>query len=208
MQSQKLLFFVSGCLSALLLVSCGGMLVSDKPAEKTFWLNPYSGSRPDLAAADALELEWVFSVVPGLDTDRLLTLDPDAELSQFAAARWPDYLPEFAGSLLQRSIRDSGRFAKVSGGRSAANDNCVLELEAQKFYTEIDRNAVASVVQISMSGNFSCKGGDTPLELESRVAVSGQQIADIVSAHQKAMDQLTRSLLIVIDASLSQSGAP
>ena len=96
------------------LPACGGLLNSDEAVEHTYWLQPYSVQQSPLPAPDSPGLVVRFKVVPGLDSDRLLTLAPDAELNHVAGARWPDALPEFAGSLIRRSLRTAGWFSRVS----------------------------------------------------------------------------------------------
>ncbi len=179
---------------AVVLASCGGLLNSDKPADKTFWLSPYSTSHSSGLSADAPDLALSVKVVPGLDSDHLLTMSPDAELNHYEGARWPDHLPEFAGSLLRRSLQESGRFARVSDGRNSGSQDCQLDLEIKRFYTQIDRSGMATSVQIYMSGHFDCQGLSKPVKLAASAAVSGQQLTDIVSAHQRAMDQIFRSV--------------
>ena len=53
-------------------------------------------------------------VVPGLDTDRMLTLSEDSELNYFAAARWADHIPEMLESLTGRTLQASGTFDVIS----------------------------------------------------------------------------------------------
>ena len=179
----------------LLLSSCGGMLSSDKPAEKTFWLNPFSPAASAESGPGQTGLTVQFSVVPGLDSDHLLILDPNSELNHFAGARWPDYLPEFAGSLIRRSLQETGWFTKVSDGRTSGLDDCELQLEAQKFYTLTNAAGKPESVQMSMSGDYRCHGAASQLRLDSSVRVNGADLAAIVAAHQLALDQLLGSLL-------------
>ena len=71
--------------ACLLLSSCSGLLDSGQPAQRTFLLTPYS---PSVAASTGGEINGLtvkLAAAPGLDSDRLLTLSPDAGLSHFPA---------------------------------------------------------------------------------------------------------------------------
>jgi ABC-type uncharacterized transport system auxiliary subunit len=186
-------------LAFLLTSSCGAMLNSDKPVEKTYWLSPYTTSQSTDSSTHRPGLTVSFTVIPGLDSDRLLTLNPDAELNHFSAARWPDHLPEFVGSLVRRTLQQTGRYPHVSDGRNSGQHDCELELEAQEFYTRITPGGAAASVQISMAGHYDCQDTSHVLMLEANSTVAGRQITDIVAAHQRALNQLMQSLLAQIE---------
>ena len=184
------LIFVGTVLS-----SCGGLLDSDKPIEKTYQLDPYIASQPaaDLSGRPALSMS--LTVVPGLDTDRIITINPDAELNHFSGARWPEHLPELAESLIRRSLQSSGLFSRVSRNRNSDGEDCILELEIQQFSTSINRTNVATDVQIKLAGNFSCHDIQHSIDLKERVAVSTQGLPAVVRAHQEGIIRLSTSLL-------------
>ncbi len=195
MKNFKILSWIFISALYLGLPACGGMLRSDKAVQHTYWLQPYTVERSPLRSQDSRGLVVRFSVVPGLDSDRLLTLGPDAELNHVAGARWPDHLPEFAGSLIRRSLQTAGWFSKVSDERNSRERDCELDLQALKFFTLLDSAGVASSVQISMSGQFECQDVSQAVELDVNVRVGQNRATGVVAAHQEAMNRLTRSLL-------------
>jgi ABC-type uncharacterized transport system auxiliary subunit len=186
-------------LSLTMLMSCGGLLNSDKAVDKTFWLQPYKSNKPTNTLPAPRGLSVAFTVIPGLDSDLLLTMNPDAELNHFSGARWPDHLPELVGSLVQRSISDSGLFASVSSDRDSNTGDCELSLELQDFYTRTNRNGLASSVQMSLMGHLDCDGDSSYLKMESTTPVQGQSLAEIVAAHQSGLDRVLESLLLQIE---------
>ncbi len=179
----------------LALLACGGLLSNDQPADRTFMLTSYLDKQGALPTESGHGLVVEVDVVPGLDTDQLLTLSVEAELNHFSGARWPDHLPEFAGSLVRRSLQHTGWFSSVSQERDSGSGDCELKLEVQQFYTTLDGAGAASVVQISMSGGLACEGRIKPLMLNASARVKGSQISNVVAAHQQAMDDLLRSLI-------------
>lgn len=188
--------------ACLCLAGCGGLLQSEEPVERTFWLTPLEKPALDAAAA-AISLSVGVQVVPGLDTDKMLTLTPQAELNHFGGARWPDHLPEFAGSLLRRSLRSSGRFDRVVSEQGARSGDCVLSLLINRFYTVLDGAGSVGSVQIAMSGDFTCGEGARQFEVDSSHRVAGSGLAEVVAAHQRAMDEVTEKLLPMLSPLLS-----
>ena len=190
----------------LLTSSCGSLLNSGKPADRIFLLEPLAGSQ-DLQTGSSSKLVVEVKAVPGLDTDQLLTLSPDAELNHFSGVRWPDHLPEFAGSLVRRSLQQTGWFSSVTEGYESGHADCVLDLEIQRFYTLVDSSGAALSVQIGMSGAVACEDGNKPLELDAHARVAGQQLSHVVAAHQQAMDDLLRSLVSQLEELPHRSGS-
>ena len=134
--------------------------------------------------------------MPGLDSDRILTLSNDAELGQFAAARWVDNLPELLNSLLERSLQATGRF-DVSSDRAAARpDNCHLQLELREFFADIDPAGKTTGVRVAINGRFQC-GSAAPVDIQSGAAigVADERMSVIVAAFQTATDQLMQDIL-------------
>jgi ABC-type uncharacterized transport system auxiliary subunit len=186
-------------IASVLMVSCGGLLNSEKAPDKTYWLEPYQLTPPMGELPDIAGLSVSLAVVPGLDSEFLLTIKSDAELNHYSGALWPDHLPEFAGSLLRRSLQQSGLFSEVADSRNSDIGSCELTLELQKFYTRIDQNDLASSVQMSLVGQFECEELSTDLRLESDTSVQGQQLVNIVAAHQTGWNQLMKSLLLELE---------
>ena len=202
---HRLLILLPVCAS---LFACSGMLSSDKPAEKTFWLEPWEGRQVSVANAELPGLSLAFSVVPGLDSDRFLTLSPQSELSHFAAARWPDHLPEFGASLLRRSLQNSGLFSVVSMANAGAPGDCELVLEAQEFHTNISGSGQALSVRMSLAGSFGCDNAGGPVAVDASVPVTGSGLAAIAAAHQQAFDGLVRSLTGQLEARIAAVDTP
>ena len=176
------------------LASCSGILESGSQPERTYWLEPLAGSdEPHQANGPVLTVR--VTVVPGLDSDHLLTIGPGPELSRFSAARWPENLPEYVSSLLIRSLSATGRYTRVTRDAGARLDACDLEVEIDRFYTRLGELRDAQAVEISMAGTFQCGKAIHPLKIAHRQALSGNRVESVVAAHQQAMDHVTRDLV-------------
>lgn len=193
--SKKIAIF-SLLLAVLLVNACSALTSSDEPANKTWWLMPYTGTTQQ-TAPDTLPLVDVsVSVIPGLDTNRILTLSGDAELNRYAAGRWADNLPELVESLVGRTLESSGRFEVVSKRSRAGSDDCDLQLEVREFFAELDSDGRTSGVRVAVSGRYQC--GDAkpvPLSLSASVPVHEERMSVIVGAFQKALDSVLEDML-------------
>jgi ABC-type uncharacterized transport system auxiliary subunit len=185
----------------LALAGCSGVLTSDKSAKQYYMLQPTElGDGNAADAAPTLYLQ--VGAVPGLDTDRILVLEPDAQLNRYANARWPDHLPEVLGSVLRRSLASSGRFSAVYAGGGAA-PAWSLRLEAQQFYAVRLSSGSPVSVSVQLAGTIDCGDVSAAVMLSDRQSVSEERLSTVVAAHQAALDSVSRQLLRIIDATCS-----
>lgn len=185
--------------SLLLVGACSGLTQSDKPAISKWWLEPYVAEQ--VAPIDSpVGVAVSITVVPGLDTDRILTLSKNAELGQFASARWADHVPDLVESLLSRSLQASGQFVVVPESVASRPGGCLLELELREFFANIAASGTTTGISISSYGSFQCKP-DTTLVIQSDISVpvADERMSIIVAAFQKGMDQMTREILDIIE---------
>ena len=181
---------------ALSVSACGGLTRSDQPATKTWWLEPYVGMT-EKTSPDAVKLVAIsVRAVPGLDTDRILTLADDAQLSQFSAARWADNLPELVTSLVGRTLESSGHFEIVSGRAGGGSEDCNLQLELQEFFARLGRSGQTSGVRVIIDGRYQCESVEpVVLKLNASVPVHDDRMSLIVAAFQQALDSVMKEML-------------
>jgi cholesterol transport system auxiliary component len=131
-----------------------------------------------------------------LDTDRILTLSDDAELNQFAAARWADNLPELVTSLVSRTLEASGRFEIVSGRAGGGSESCELRLELEEFFARLSPSGQTTGVQVAIEGRFQCESAEPALlKLNTSIPVHDDRMSVIVAAFQQAMNSVMKDLL-------------
>ena len=181
-------------LAFLQLGACSGVMDSKREARQTYLLTPDTSITGAAAPAGAPSLAVAISVVPGLDTDRIMALGPDARLSPYANARWPDHLPEVITSVLKRSLSSSGEFSSVEASSRAADGGWSLTLELQQFYGIQNGAGETSSVRVEFAGTLECNGNSIPLRLFDSNSVSEERLSVVVAAHQRGLNDVTRQL--------------
>ena len=193
--------FVVFCLLVLVFSvnACSGLTGSDKAALKTWWLEPYTGTTQEKSSASVRLLKISTTVVPGLDTDRILTLSDDAQLNQYAAARWADNLPELVTSLTGRSLESTARFEVASARAGGDSERCNLQLELREFFADLSPGGQTTGVRVAIDGRYQC-GSEAPVHIQSNasIAVHDDRMSVIVAAFQKAMDFVMKEMLTQI----------
>jgi ABC-type uncharacterized transport system auxiliary subunit len=179
-------------LSTLMLAACSGVLTSEQAAKQYYTLMPLaaSGGEPD-----NMELALTVSAVPGLDSDRIQALGPDARLNHYANARWPDHLPEVLASVIRRSLSAYGRFSFVEISDHAAPEGWLLDLEVRQFYGLQAASGETRSAIIEIAGSLTCNAQRHPIELSASAPVGAERLSAVVAAHQSALDAATRQLL-------------
>lgn len=177
------------------LPACSGLLESPLKSDRTYMLQPIQDSQGAQAASPGDAFTLKLRVVPGLDTSRMVTVSGDAELNHFAAARWPDNLPEFSRSLIERSLRAHGLISAEHTTPNPARDECELKLEIEKFYTLLDQAGTPSTVQVKWDGYYLCGSASLPLRASESVQVGQKDINGVVRAYQQAFDLAMRSTI-------------
>ena len=185
-------------LSLVFLSACGGLTQSDKPVTSTWWLKPYGSTAP-AAMGEGIRLSVELTVIPGLDTDRVLILSQDAELNHYAGARWADNTPELLASLIGRSLQASGRFDVIPSNSGGVAGKCILRLEVQEFFVKADSSGSTGEVHVMVHGRYNCDTGESkPIHQQISIPVNENRISAIVSSFQKATDALMIDLLGVL----------
>lgn len=177
------------------IAACAGILETDQPAERTYWLKPLIVQGADAAGDSMPSLVVTVRAAPGLDTDRMLILQSGARLNHYEAARWPDNVPEVLESLLRRTVESTGDYARVSGGRGTRSADWQLELEVREFYTVAASSAGTSKVRVALSGYVNCHDTDHVISLLANVDLYDERLSVIVAAHEKALHDVSRQMV-------------
>jgi ABC-type uncharacterized transport system auxiliary subunit len=178
------------------LAACSGLMTSEQAPKQYYTLMPVTGADGSAGSEPGPVLAVSVSAVPGLDTDRILALSPDARLNRYAGARWPDHLPEVLTSVLQRSMTATGRFSRVEqSDRSFDDSGWLLRLEVQQFYGIQNSGGATSSVLVELAGSVKCNGQDKQINVSESQPIAEDRLSAIVAAHQAGLDGVTRQLL-------------
>ena len=199
MKNSKNIIVICAFLAIMSLAACSGLTRSEEPANRTWWLEPYTGTTQAIDHESMPLVAVSVRAVPGLDSNRILTLSSDAELNRYAAARWADSLPELVESLVGRTLESSGRFEVVTDRGRAGSEDCDLELEVREFFADLDSGGGTSGVRVAISGRYQCGARESvPLKLSAFVLVGEERMTVIVEAFQEAFDEVMVELLEII----------
>lgn len=175
----------------LLLTACAGLTTSDKPVTRTWMLMPLEQSVKAGPAGAITTVDLTVVAVPGLDTDKILSLSGDAELNHFTGARWADHTPEMLESLIGRTLQGSGHFDVVS-----SQADCDLRLEVQEFFAYTGLSGAGSEIRIEINGRYSCRSEKSKtIHLQASIPVHENNMATIVAAFQTGIDKVVKELL-------------
>ena len=173
------------------IAACSGILNSNQPAERVYWLEPLLVQQAVVTDSSQPRLAVSVSAAPGLDTDRLLILEPGARLNHYAAARWPDNIPDVLESLLRTTLESTGRFSRLTKGPISRSVDWALELEVRELYTL----ANARRVHMVLSGYVSCGASDYAIAMQATAGIDDDRLSEIVAAYQHALNEVSRQLV-------------
>ena len=181
-------------LAVLFLTACGGLTTSDKPVTRTWLLMPLEQSSGPDPSEEVTTIELSVVAVPGLDTDKILTLSSDAELNNFTGARWAEHTPEMLESLIARTLQGSGNYEVVT-----SQADCDLHLEVQAFFAYTGSSGVASEVRVQVSGQYSCRSEKSkPIHLQASIPVRENKTSTIVAAFQSGINKALIKLMAIL----------
>jgi len=174
------------------IAACAGLLDSNQPAEKIYWLEPFIVQQASVSDGARSSIAVSVSAAPGLDTDRLLILGPGSRLNHYAAARWPDHIPEVLESLLRTTLESTKRYSRVTASPTSRATDWELALEVRELYTLA--NASESVRMV-LSGYVSCPESEHAIAMQADVGINNNRLSEIVAAYQNALNEVSRQLV-------------
>ena len=186
------IYTVALIVSFLVLTGCAGILQSDLPADRTYWLEPLLVPSIDNGNDSRPALSIVVKAAPGLDTDRLLILGSGSQLQYYSAARWPDNVPEVLESLLRQSLESTGKFSRVYGSHAVRSSDWQVELVVTKFFTVASSQ---SRILMALSGYINCSKSNYSILLSEETPIEDNRLSLIVSAYQKSINRVSSDLI-------------
>ncbi len=167
---------------------CGGMLTSDQPPERMYWLEAANLRLGAAPTESRPALIVVVDAVPGLDTDRVLVMEAGARLNHYAGARWTDHLPEVLTATVRLSLESSGRFSRVSSGPRINSNAWLLQLELREFFA-VATAGTPPQVHVQLAGHLNCGVASTSISATARTRAQENALSSIVAAFQDATNE-------------------
>jgi ABC-type uncharacterized transport system auxiliary subunit len=174
----------------LCLTGCGGLLVSDQPAEQTFWLE--SPTLDGIVATADLEqsIRVRLDARPGLDTDRILVRRAGGRFNHYEGAKWPDHSAEVVESLLRLTLESTGAYQRVMGNRDSGTAARHVHAELRRFFAVYQADSSPPVIEVEIAGYLDCDGASVPIASEAKIPASRDTLVEVVRAFQQATDQV------------------
>lgn len=195
-QALRPLVIVLAILLSLGLSACGSVLQSSQTALSTWWLSPPD---PPANASGAHQgtLNVQVTVIPGLDTDRVLSLSTDAQLVPVAGARWAEFTPDLLTSLTVRSLESATAFSQVTAAQKVPEDGCLLTLELREFWFSTTAQQQPQAARMAMVGHMEChpQKPHRRLAAQANRPVSSTSQAQLTAAMQSSLDEVMSQLV-------------
>ena len=175
---------------SILLTGCGSILTSDQPADQIYWLEPQDLASRSTVPTSASRLSVTLTVIPGLDTDRILIKGPGPLMSHYAGARWADNLPDVVESLIERSLASTGLFSQA-GGDTTESD---IDLEVREFFAVAVSLGSAPTIRVHLAGSVECGAKSGVLDARAANIASDNRLSAIVGAFQRTLGEVLSEL--------------
>ncbi len=175
--------------------ACAGLLESKQPAERVYWLEPLIVQQDTSTDAVLQSIAVSVTAVPGLDTDRMLILGPDAHLNYYASARWPDSIAEVLESLLRSTLESTGRYSRVTRGATSQSADLHLELEVRELYALANATDSAHTVRMVLKGYLDCIDDERAIVMQAVAEIRDHRLSELVAAYQEALGKASQQLV-------------
>ena len=130
-------------LAAFLLSACSSGLHRDVPPNQVYVLRAASAPQPQAPVA-TLRIGRT-TTAPGLDTDRILLVQAEHRMDNFAASRWAAPLPEVLEALAVETLRGTGPWTAVHDSRGAFPADYFLQIAIRRFEADYTRELIAAI---------------------------------------------------------------
>jgi ABC-type uncharacterized transport system auxiliary subunit len=153
--------------------------------------------RPGAALPGAVQV-MAPQAAPGLDTERIVLVNPDRRMSHFAASRWPADLPVVVEALAVDALRTSGAFGVVLDSRSPFPADYVLELTVRGFEADYTAQGATPTVRVVLDGILGHREGRGVLAnftVTGLAPARANRMGEVVAAFEDAANQALTELV-------------
>lgn len=202
-------------LLCLALSGCAGLFHSNAPPEQTYYLRAPAvpaGSVASAAAPAATSLRVAQPLAdPGLDTARIMLLQPDHRMSFYAGSRWPAPATNLMASLAVQTLRASGDWASVEDSASPFPSDFLLQITLRRFDADYTSSAAAPEVHVVLDcivGRREGRDVVATFVAAGSATAAANRLGEVVSAFEQAtgtaLEALTQQSLQAVRAAAAR----
>ncbi len=189
---------LTACLAILAVASgCSGFLQSNAKAQQTYYLRATA-----TPAGAAVPLPVALRVAapdasPGLDTARIVLVQPDHRMGFYAASQWPSPAPVMLEALAVQALRASGNWASVQDSGSPFPSDLLLLVTLRRFEADYTGAAAAPQVHVVLDAILGRHGGNDVMgsfEVSGAATAAANRMGDVVSAFEQATNEALGAL--------------
>jgi cholesterol transport system auxiliary component len=189
---------LTACLPLLALASgCSGFLQSNAKVQQTYYLRV---TAPPATAAVPLPVALRVAAPdasPGLDTARIVLVQPDHRMGFYAASQWPSPAPVMVEALAVQALRAAGNWASVQDSGSPFPSDLLLLVTLRRFEADYTGAAAAPQVHVVLDAILGRHGGNDVLgsfEVTGTATAAANRMGDVVSAFEQATNEALAAL--------------
>jgi cholesterol transport system auxiliary component len=192
----------------LLLAGCSGGLHRDVPPTQHYVLRAAGEPRPP-AGQETLRIGRT-TTAPGLDTDRIVLVQPGRRMDYYAASRWAAPLPEVVEALAAETLRNTGAWLSVHDSRGAFPSDYFLQISVLRFEADYTQGGLprAHVVLDCTLGRRADRERLAAFTVSGSAAASDNRLGPVIAAFEQAAQQAMADLAARSEATLRTSTAP
>lgn len=203
------------CIAALALVlaaSCSGGLRSNAPASQAYILRvAHAPQTPPPAPPSAASLRVELPLPgPGLQSERIVIVQPDHRMGFYAGSQWAAELPYVVEELAVERLRAAGDWVAVSDSGSAFFSEYFLQITIRRFEAEYTSDA-APTARVA----FDCAIGRradhallASFPAQGEAVASANRVAAVVAAFERAANAALSELAAGSAAAVRSSQVP
>jgi cholesterol transport system auxiliary component len=178
-------------LAAGALTGCSFGLQSDAPVVQTYVLRaaPVKVDTPPRGAASVRLARPL--PAPGLESDRIVLVQPDHRLTHFAGSRWVGPLPEVVEALAVETLRGSGAWRTVHDSRTSFPAEYSLQITIRRFDADYSSQSPTPIVRVAlecMIGRRFDREVLASFSAEASEDVGENRLSAVVGAFERALN--------------------
>jgi cholesterol transport system auxiliary component len=200
-------------LTLLLAAACSGALRSSAPAAQIYILRATNPATTATAAARAPGSVEVARPVagPGLDSERIVIVQPDDRMSYYSGSRWAAELPLLVEALAIERLRGTGAWDAVHNSLSAIHSEYFLQITIRRFEAEYTTEAAPPTARVIFDCEIGQRASRTLLgsfAVEGAAVASTNRVSAVVAAFEQAANAALTDLVAKSIAAVKSPQAP